>query len=154
MIRLLAGLALALAPALPGWAGCAPGRVELRGEWGSAAFNVEIADDGAGRAEGLMNRETLARSSGMLFVYDRPQRVAFWMHNTLIPLDMIFLDDTGTVASVHANARPLDDTSIPGGDHIQFVLEINGGLAGQLGIGPGSQMQSSRVGAGAAWPCE
>jgi len=149
------GLALVLGagPALAG--SCRPDVVELRGPWGTALFHVELAETAQDRATGLMNRAEMARSAGMLFVYDHPQPVAFWMKNTLIPLDMVFLDATGTVERVHSNARPEDETPIPGGEDIQFVLEINGGVAQRLGIGPGTQMQNPAVPAAtAAWPCD
>lgn len=91
----------------------------------------------------------------MLFVYERPQRAVFWMRNTLIPLDMIFADATGTVTHVHANAVPLDESRIDGGNDVVFVLEINGGLSEQLGIGPGSQLRHPSVQPDtAAWPCD
>lgn len=133
---------------------CADERVDLRGDWGSARFSVEVADDAKERAVGLMNRESMARSAGMLFVYDRPQRVSFWMRNTLIPLDMIFMDEAGRVTRVHENAIPLDETGIPGGDEVQYVLEINGGLASRLGIDVGSELRHPIIGDDAAWPCE
>ncbi|MGC9417924.1 MAG: DUF192 domain-containing protein [Rhodovulum sp.] len=154
-IRHFAGLTLCSALALAGRAGaqCAEGVVDLRGDWGSARFAVEIADDEAERAQGLMDRESMPTSSGMLFVYPRPQRVAFWMENTLIPLDMIFLGPRGRVLKVHANARPLDRTPIDGGQGVFAVLEINGGLAKRLGIGPGTEMRHPAFGADAAWPC-
>lgn len=132
---------------------CSETRADLRGDWGSARFTVEVADDASERAVGLMHRETMAASAGMLFVYQRPQRVSFWMRNTLIPLDMIFLDETGTVTRIHENAKPLDETGIPGGDGVQFVLEINGGLAGRLGISVGSELRHPAIGADAAWSC-
>ena len=76
------------------------------------------------------------------------------MENTLIPLDMIFVDPTGLVTQVHENARPLDRTPIPGGDRVLYVLEINGGLAGVLGIAAGSQMRTPLVDRDiAVWPC-
>ena len=138
----------------PAFAGCQIDQVDLRGPWGQARFNVEIADTLNERNQGLMNRPEMARNSGMLFVYDRPQPVAFWMRNTLIPLDMIFLDRTGTVQKVHANAVPLDETGIPGGDDIQYVLEINGGLAALYGIEAGSQLRHPAIPANTAvWPC-
>lgn len=136
-------------------AACPEGRLQLRGDWGTARFRVEIADTPAERSQGLMHREEMAAAAGMLFVYERPQRVSFWMENTLIPLDMIFMDETGTVAHIHENAVPLDRTPIPGGDDIQYVLEINGGLAASLGITVGSEMLHPSVDpAVAAWPCE
>ena len=96
----------------------------------------------------------MARSAGMLFVYDSPQRVAFWMRNTLIPLDMIFIDATGTVARIHENAVPLDETAIPGGDAIQYVLEINAGLSSRLGIDAGTVLRHPAFGENAVWGCK
>ena len=101
-----------------------------------------------------MHREKLATSAGMLFVYDRPQRVSFWMRNTLIPLDMIFLDRDGRVKRIHENAVPLDETGIEGGTGIQYVLEINGGLAGRLGITEGSELRHPAIQPSPAWPCD
>ena len=135
-------------------AACAPDRVDLRGPWGQAQFAVEIADTAQTRARGLMHREEMPRGAGMLFVYDRPQPVSFWMRNTLIPLDIIFMDDTGTVSRVHADAVPLDETAIPGGGSVQFVLEINAGLAAAFGIAPGTELRHPAIGPDAAWPCE
>ena len=152
------GAALAVLGALhavPGLAAqCDPGAVNLRGDWGTARFAVEIADDEAERARGLMQRQNLATGSGMLFLYDRPQRVSFWMRNTLIPLDIIFLDPSGTVRRVHSMAQPLDETPIDGGAGIIAVLEVNGGLAGRIGIAEGTVMQHPFFQPlGAAWPC-
>ncbi len=138
---------------VPGVEGCETGEVRLRWEGGQARFSVEIADDSDERAQGLMHRESMARSAGMLFVYPRAGRVSFWMRNTLIPLDMIFMDSQGVVQKVHSNAVPHDETPIPGGDGILAVLEINGGLAKAFGIGPGAQMLHPAFGTGAAWPC-
>lgn len=135
-------------------ADCEPGRVDLRGDWGTARFSVEVADDPQERSVGLMRRESLPRSAGMLFVYERPQRAVFWMKDTLIPLDMIFMDEAGTVTHIHENARPRDLTGIDGGDSVRFVLEINGGLARRLGIAEGSQLRHPAIGDAAAWPCE
>ena len=142
--------------ALPALAGgvCRDDQVALRGDWGQARFTVELADDAPSRAKGLMNRDSLARSAGMLFVYPAPKRVGFWMKDTLIPLDMIFMDETGTVTRIHQNAQPHDLRPKMGGDAIQFVLEINGGMARQLGIAEGSQMRHPSVVPDlAAWPC-
>ncbi|KIC08492.1 hypothetical protein RA19_20960 [Leisingera sp. ANG-M1] len=137
------------------WAAdCAPGRVDLRGSWGQIGFSVEIADDEQERAQGLMFRESLPRGAGMLFVYEHPQTAAFWMKNTLIPLDIIFLDENGLVTTVHENAVPGDLTPIPGGDHVFAVLEINGGLARRYGISAGTQMRHEIFSRTAAvWPC-
>ncbi len=135
-------------------ADCDPARVDLRGDWGSARFTVEVAETVAERSLGLMNRPSMPASAGMLFVYEHPQRVAFWMENTLIPLDMLFLSADGVVQRIHRNAVPLDRTHIPGGDDIQYVLEINGGMAALLGIDEGAELRHPSIDRTlAAWPC-
>ncbi|MBL4807019.1 MAG: DUF192 domain-containing protein [Rhodobacteraceae bacterium] len=117
-------------------------------------FTVEIADTLDERALGLMNRDYMAPFSGMLFVYEDPQTVSFWMKNTLIPLDMIFIDDSGVVMRIHENAEPLSLSGIPGGSGIQFVLEINGGMARMLGIKVGAQVRHPEIDTDLAiWPC-
>lgn len=132
---------------------CPSDTVWLHGDFGSARFSVDVADDGPKRSQGLMFVEHMPMSKGMLFVYPRPQRVAFWMKNTLIPLDMIFADERGVVTKVHSNAIPGDLTSIPGEGLVQYVLEINGGLARQLQIAPGAQLQHPAI-QDPAWPCD
>jgi uncharacterized membrane protein (UPF0127 family) len=150
-LALLCGLGLAGGP---GWAACRDDQVELRWQGGSARFTVEVADDPGERAQGLMGREKMASSAGMLFVYERPEHVGFWMKNTLLPLDMVFVGPDGVVTAVHSNAVPLDETPIDGGPGVQFVLEINGGLAERLGIAPGAEMRSPAVDpAQAVWSC-
>jgi uncharacterized membrane protein (UPF0127 family) len=139
------------APALAE-ASCGPGQLDLRWNGGAARFTVELADTESTRAKGLMDRNEMAASAGMLFVYDTPRRATFWMKNTLIPLDMIFADAAGRVTQVHSNAIPHDTTTIDGGDGVRFVLEINGGLAQRLGIGPGAEMRHAAIDA-ALWPC-
>jgi len=134
---------------------CSDTTVDLRGDWGSARFTVELADSASERSVGLMNRPQMAASVGMLFLYDYPQRVAFWMENTLIPLDMIFMSPDGVVQKIHENAVPLDRTLIPGGDGILAVLEINGGMSRMLGITVGSELRHPRLDQSiAAWPCD
>lgn len=148
------GLALFTTAALA-QAVCAPGRVDLRWEGGRESFAVELADEPSERSQGLMFRDSMDPAAGMLFVYERPGRAQFWMKNTLIPLDMIFADSTGRVTRVHSNAVPGDLTPIDGGDGVVYVLEINGGLAAKLGIGPGAELRHPAVPADAAvWPCE
>lgn len=135
-------------------ADCSESQIDLRGDWGQARFTVEVADDAQERSVGLMDRPSMATGAGMLFVYERPQRVSFWMRNTLIPLDMIFIGETGVVSHIHSNAVPLDETSIPGGDQVQFVLEINGGLSDRLGISIGSEVRHPAIGPNAEWSCK
>ncbi len=102
-----------------------------------------------------MFREEMPLSAGMLFIFDSAGSVAFWMRNTLIPLDMIFLGPDGTVSKIHENAIPLDETPIFGGNDIQYVLEINGGLAAQLGLSEGAVAQHPAFDPEIAiFPCE
>ena len=154
MMRLsltLAGLILAGTQAL---ATCVADMVSLRGDWGQTRFSIDVADTPEARGRGLMFVKTLPRGAGMLFVYDRPQNASFWMKNTLIPLDMVFVDKTGRVTHVHNNAVPGDLTSIDGGSGVRAVLEINGGLAETYGISVGTLLQHPIFSNGpAAWPC-
>ena len=125
----------------------AESRLVLHTAKGDFAFNVEIADDGAERAKGLMFRDHLAADAGMLFDYGQEQEASFWMQNTLIPLDMIFIGADGIVRTIHVNARPLDTTSIPSGVPIRFVLEIPGGRSTEIGLAVGDKMDHPRVSA-------
>lgn len=131
---------------------CRPDTIYVRGDFGKARFGVDVAKTPDERAQGLMNVESMPASKGMLFVYPVPQPVAFWMKNTLIPLDMIFADSRGVVVKVHDSAVPGDETSIPGGNDVQFVLEINGGMARMLGITKGSELRHPEI-RRAAWRC-
>ncbi|KIC44471.1 hypothetical protein RA28_16290 [Ruegeria sp. ANG-S4] len=133
---------------------CRADRVELRNDSAQIRFDIEVARTPQERSRGLMFREQLPTRAGMLFVFDPPQRVAFWMKNTLIPLDMIFTDRTGTVTHVHEGAIPGDLTPIDGGDSVYTVLEINAGLAARYGIRPGTHLRHEVFSQGPAiWPC-
>ena len=155
LVNLLAACAVALSVMpVAARAACQEDRVEIRGDFGSVRFRVAVVDTPQGRAQGLMNVPEMPRMAGMLFVYDVPQPVSFWMRNTLISLDMIFADETGTIQRIHENAIPLDETSIDGGDDIQFVLEINGGMSATLGLSEGDVMRHPAIPEDlAAWAC-
>lgn len=135
---------------------CDPDTIWLRTAGGQMhRFSIELADDPAERAQGLMGREAMPKGAGMLFVYPAPTNAAFWMKNTLIPLDMLFFDGAGRLLKLHSMAKPLDLSRIDGGDGVVFVLEINGGLAEPLGLTPGTEMRHPAVLAkNAVWPCE
>jgi len=105
------------------------------------SFKVEIADNDASRERGLMFRKSLAPDAGMLFDFKTPQQVAFWMKNTLIPLDMVFIDEHGTVVNVAANATPLSEANIPSAAPVLGVLEIKGGRAAEIGVQAGDQVR-------------
>jgi uncharacterized membrane protein (UPF0127 family) len=133
---------------------CSPDKIDLRGDWGNATFQIELADDPEERALGLMHRTSLPRGAGMLFIFDKPQPVSFWMRHTLIPLDMIFIRKDGTVHHVHENAIPKDETTIFGGPAILAVLEINGGLSSTFGIAAGSEVRHPAFSPDVAvWSC-
>lgn len=136
------------------YASCREDTVSVRDDVGTVQFTVDVADSNEERSQGLMFVEEMATMEGMLFVYERPQSASFWMRNTLIPLDMLFVDETGIVKNIHPMAVPLDETPIFGGDDVKFVLEVNGGLAEMLGLEVGDQMQHPSFGSAAIWPCE
>lgn len=139
----------------PAVAACTDTVAEFRWDGGRARFAVEIADDADERARGLMFRKTLPASAGMLFIYERPQPVSFWMKNTLVPLDIVFIGPDGRVNGVHANAVPGDLTPIPGPEGTLMVLEIQGGLAARLGLGEGAELRHPAVDPAAAlWSCD
>lgn len=153
MKAVIFGLGLALTSQMA-MAACADDRVTVVGDWGQAAFTVSVVDTPETRARGLMFVEEMPQMTGMLFVYEAPQAVSFWMKNTLIPLDMVFASPEGEILHVHENAVPGDLTPIPGGDGVQMVLEINGGMADRLGISVGDTMQHPSFGAQAILPCD
>jgi uncharacterized membrane protein (UPF0127 family) len=104
-------------------------------------FDVEMALTEPQREHGLMFREKLEPYEGMLFDFYHEQQVSFWMKNTLIPLDMIFIAGDGTIRYVYANAKPLSTDTIPSQYPVRAVLEISGGTAGLLGIKPGDKVK-------------
>lgn len=122
------------------------GRLTITSANGEHAFSVEVVDTPEGRAQGLMFRTSLSPDAGMLFDFKESREVSFWMQNTLIPLDMLFIRQDGTIANIHVNARPLDPTSIPSDGPVQFVLEIPGGRSVELGIKAGDILHHDRVG--------
>jgi uncharacterized membrane protein (UPF0127 family) len=129
-------------------AACSSGedRLVLHTGKGDFTFTVEIADTNEERAKGLMFRNELAADAGMLFDYGKEQEASFWMQNTLIPLDMIFIGADGVVKTIHVNAKPLDTTPIPSGVPVRFVLEIPGGRSREIGLAVGDRMEHPRVG--------
>ena len=144
--RLICGAALAA------WVGVLLSGLPARAEsliihaGGSAyKFNVEVVTTPETRERGLMFRKSLAANAGMLFLYPDEQPVAFWMKNTLIPLDMLFLKADGRIAHIAHNAVPLDETPIESGAAVKAVLEVNGGTAQTLGIKEGDRVDYPTV---------
>jgi uncharacterized membrane protein (UPF0127 family) len=120
-------------------------RLVLHSDSGAHPFTVEVVDTPETRAQGLMYRQELADDAGMLFDFIEERPVSFWMRNTFIPLDMIFIGADGIVRSIHVNARPHDTTSIFSGAPVRFVLEIPGGRSIALGLKPGDRVEHTRV---------
>ena len=135
---------------------CQEDRVDIRQGGVRVSINVELADDAEERARGLMFVEDMPQLDGMLFVYqDTPRRRSFWMRNTLIPLDMIFVAADGTVRDIHVNAVPLDETPIPSAtDDIYAVLEVNGGLTEMLGLSAGAELRHPVFSNDPVWTCD
>jgi len=107
-----------------------------RGPW---VVKVEVARTDADRARGLMFRRELPADTGMIFVFESSEEHSFWMHNTLIALDMIFLDENRRVVGVVANAAPQTDTPRTVGKPSRYVVEVAGGEAAAHAVGPGVQ---------------
>jgi len=103
-------------------------------------FKVEIADTEEERVKGLMFRESLPKDGGMLFDFGAPQQATIWMKNTLIPLDILFIDEDGDVVAIARNAVPQSLRLITPGVPVKGVLEINGGAAAEFGINPGDKV--------------
>lgn len=105
------------------------------------AFQVEVMRTPEQRARGLMHRRYLPADRGMLFDFERVEPVAMWMENTFIPLDMLFIRADGTIARIAENTEPLSRRTIPSGEPVLSVLEINGGVSRTLGIKPGDRIE-------------
>ena len=112
----------------------------VEGQGRRHVFTVEMARTAAQQEQGLMNRRALAPDAGMLFPFDPPRPASFWMRNTLIPLDMLFIRPDGSIARIAANTVPMSETPIAVPDPMTAVLEIPGGRAAQLGIREGDRV--------------
>ena len=126
-------------------ANCVDDHVHLSGPWGSAKFTVEVADTDAERTQGLMFRNNLAKSESMLFVYDNPQHVAFWMKNTLIPLDILYFTAEGVLLDIRENAVPGDLVPFHSSGPVQYVLEVNAGTTKTLKFGLDTVLGHARL---------
>lgn len=145
---------LTAGPASAGASACRPDLVQARVGKDTVTIKVERATTEAKRQRGLMGRRALAPGHGMLFVYRNPVRVSYWMKGTLIPLDILFADRTGRVTRVYPRAVPGDLTLLDGGAGVKAVLEIAGGEAARLGLGPGTVLRNPAFAVSvAAWPC-
>lgn len=153
--RAVAALALGVALALPGAVTAQPLRLAQGPASPAAAleslaivsgdkrhaFQVEVMRTPEQRARGLMHRRYLPADRGMLFDFGRTEPVAMWMENTYIPLDMLFIRADGTIARIAENTEPLSQRTIPSGEPVLSVLEINGGVSRSLGLKPGDRVE-------------
>jgi len=107
---------------------------------GEARFSIEIADNDSNRSAGLMFRRVMPDDRGMLFVFEQTRRVAFWMKNTPLPLDLIFIGEDGRVATIKQGV-PFSEASISSGVPVRFVLEVKAGTAQKAGIVAGDRLR-------------
>lgn len=106
---------------------------------------VEIADTDATREYGLMNRTSMPMDHGMLFIFDYPTTLSFWMKNTLIPLDMVFLDSNDHIGDIYKNATPLSESVYTAKSPGKYVVELNGGYCDRYGIKIGDSVSINIV---------
>jgi uncharacterized membrane protein (UPF0127 family) len=146
MLRSRAGAVL-LALSLTALTPVETSKVVVATDGGKHAFQVELAEDAQERARGLMYRRQMADDAGMLFDFGEETSVSFWMANTYIPLDMLFIRADGTIKSIRERTTPLSQRSIQESG-VRYVLEINGGLSDELGIEPGDTVSGEWIEAG------
>ena len=147
--RHLLVLVLLLA-ALPAWAleTFTTSELTILTAGGPQKFTIELALTDAQMEQGLMFRRSLAPDAGMLFDFKSPTAVSMWMKNTLIPLDMLFLDEHGRIIDIRERAVPLSLDIIAAKAPARYVIELNGGTVARLGIKPGDQVSSPSIGRG------
>jgi uncharacterized membrane protein (UPF0127 family) len=104
-----------------------------------ASFTLELAESTAETTQGMMYRRSVPEGTGMLFVMPEERYQSFWMRNTYVPLDIIYISEAGTVVSIQANAQPMNETPLPSEGPAKYVLEIAGGSSAPLGITPGTK---------------
>ena len=113
---------------------------------GPQRFAIELALTPEQQQQGLMFRRTMAADAGMLFIFPKTQPAGFWMKNTLIPLDMLFISEDGHIADLHERAVPLSQATIPSKVPVKAVLELNGGTVARLGIKIGDVVRYASFG--------
>jgi uncharacterized membrane protein (UPF0127 family) len=140
LVRLLALAVLWWLLAAGPLAAADPQTLEIASKSGVHAFSVEVVANDADRARGLMYRKELPEGRGMLFDFQREQEVSFWMQNTYISLDILFIRQDGRILRIAENTEPLSTALIPSGGPVRGVLEVIAGTARKLGIAPGDRV--------------
>lgn len=141
--RFLLSLAVVLFfahPALAQLQTFATAQLTIASASGDHKFTVELAITPAQQEQGLMYRRSMAPDAGMLFDFGHPQPTTFWMKNTLIPLDMLFVGADGRIANIHERAVPMSEEMISSQGMVRAVIELNGGTASRLGIRSGDRV--------------
>lgn len=134
------------------WA-CPSDQVGVHTQDGEVRFSVEVADTYETRAQGLMHRTEMAADHGMFFVYPDADQIAFWMKNTPLPLDIIFISPKGIICSIAANTTPYSTENIPSVCAAQTVLEVNAGVAAAAGLRVGAPVRHPAI-LNPVWACE
>lgn len=106
-----------------------------------SSIDVEVAMTPAERSQGLMYRSKMEENHGMLFIFDRDEMQSFWMKNTIMPLDILFIDSKGVINTIHHNTVPYSEKPIPSKGKSQFVVEVNGGYCSRHGIKEGDLIE-------------
>ena len=140
LLSVLASLILPLLGTVPGVRAAELQPLEIASKSGVHVFAVELASTPEEQAKGLMYRRQLPEGQGMLFDFHREQPTSFWMKNTYIPLDMIFIRGDGRILRIAENTVPLSEALVPSGGPVRAVLEVNAGTAKKLGIAPGDRV--------------
>ncbi|GAB3177362.1 DUF192 domain-containing protein [Telluribacter humicola] len=103
-------------------------------------IDVEIADNEADRAKGLMYRSYMPDSVGMLFIFEQSEPQSFWMKNTILPLDILYVNENKEIVYIHKNTTPYSEQGLPSYDNAQYVVEVNGGFTDRYGIKVGDSI--------------
>ena len=140
-VSLAAALSVAACAAQPPSCPYDADYVAISASSGDHCFGVEIADSARERMRGLMYVRHMESDRGMLFLFDEPEEQSFWMKNTYISLDIIFIAPDGRIANIAARTEPLSENSVPSVGPVTAVLEINGGLAEKLGLTAGDRVR-------------
>ena len=117
----------------------ASGLPTIQMQIGSKSFTLELADNDRDRKYGLMRRDSLASDHGMIFVFAREAPLSFYMRNTRIPLDILYLDRAGKIVSIK-QMKPFDESSVPSDEPAQFAVELNEGAADSVGVKVGATL--------------
>ena len=104
-------------------------------------IDAEVANNNSERIRGLMYRKQMDEDHGMLFIFEKPDTQSFWMRNTILPLDIMFIDSAGVIDTIYRKTIPYSDKSLPSRRRVQFVVEVNGGWSDKFGVKEGDLIE-------------